>query len=297
MSLNTGQQERDHDCQLKLKEVELREKKLALKEREMQLQLQLKELEVSKAATPVSTESLPTIAPFDVSRQVRLVPPFQEQEVEQIFLHFEKVAANLHWSAEAKTMLLQSVLVGKAREAYSSLSVEQSSDYEIVKREILKAYELVPEAYLLKFWEMKCKGETFLEFAHQKEALFNRWCTSQQIGNSFEKLTQLILLEEFKSCVPVNIKAYLEEQKVEELHRMTTKSLTKVLALFQTVRMLYTLDLGEILVVLFQMRQAGFPTRHGNKNRLAREEECHYDQVLFEHTVNEEGTCFQSVGL
>ena len=219
------EQERDHDCQLKLKELELREKELALQEREMQLQLQLKELEVSKAATPVSTESLPTIAPFDVSRQVRLVPPFQEQEVDKFFRHFEKVAANLHWPAEAKTMLLQSVLVGKAREAYSSLSVEQSSDYEIVKREILKAYELVPEAYRLKFREMKCKeGQTFLEFARQKEALFNRWCTSQQIDNSFEKLKQLILLEEFKSCVPINIKAYLEEQKVEELHRAATLS-------------------------------------------------------------------------
>ena len=115
--------------------------------------------------------------------------------------------------------------MGKAQEAYSSLSVEQSSDYEIVKREILKVYELVPEAYRLKFWEMKCKeGQTFLEFACQKEALFNQWCTSQQIGNSFEKLKQLILLEEFKSCVPVNIKAYLEEQKVEELHRAATLS-------------------------------------------------------------------------
>ena len=54
-------------------------KELALKEREMQLQVQLKELEVSKAVTPVSTESPPTIVPFDVSRQVWLVPPFQEQ--------------------------------------------------------------------------------------------------------------------------------------------------------------------------------------------------------------------------
>ena len=149
--------------------------------------------------------------------QVWLVPPFQEQEVDKFFLHFKKVAANLYWPAEAKTMLLQSVLVGKAREAYSSLSVEQSLDYEFVKGEILKAYELVTEAYRLKFQKMKCKeGQTFLEFSYQKEALFNRWCTSQQIGNSFEKLKQLILLE---SCVPVNIKAYLEEQKVEELHR------------------------------------------------------------------------------
>jgi len=40
-------------------------------------------------------------APFDVSRQVRLVSPFQEQEVDKFFLHFEKVAANLHWPMEA----------------------------------------------------------------------------------------------------------------------------------------------------------------------------------------------------
>ena len=33
-------------------------------------------------------------------------------------------------------MLLQSVLIGKAREVYSALSVEQSSDYSLVKSEI-----------------------------------------------------------------------------------------------------------------------------------------------------------------
>ena len=96
-------------------------------------------------------------------------------------------------------------------------------DYEVVKREILKAYELVPEAYRQQFRESKCKvGQTCMEFAQQKEALFNRSCASQQVGNSFEKLKQLILLEEFKSCVPVKVKTYLEEQKVNELQRAAT---------------------------------------------------------------------------
>ena len=94
---------------------------------------------------------------------------------------------------------------------YSALSVEQSANYEVVKREILKAHELIPEAYCQKFRESKCKeGQTYMEFAQQKEALFNRWCTctAQQAGNSFEKLKQLILLEEFKKCVPVKVKTY-----------------------------------------------------------------------------------------
>ena len=54
--------------------------------------------------------------------------------------------AERHW-----TLLLQSVLIGKAREIYTQLSVEHSSNYDNVKELILKGYELVPEAYRQKF--------------------------------------------------------------------------------------------------------------------------------------------------
>ena len=40
-------------------------------------------------------------------------------------------------------MLLQSVLLGKVREIYTQLSVEQASSYYTVKELILKGYELV----------------------------------------------------------------------------------------------------------------------------------------------------------
>ena len=45
------------------------------------------------------------------------------------------------------TLLLQSVLIGKARGVYTQLSVGQSPSYETVKEMILKSYELVPEVY------------------------------------------------------------------------------------------------------------------------------------------------------
>ena len=158
------EQRLEQEGRIKLKELELQEKELEMKDKEIQLQIKLKELELMKS-TPVSTtESLPATASatpsFDVSRQVRLVPQFQE--VDKFFLHFEKVATSLHWPPESHTMLLQSVLIGKAREVYSALSVEQSANYEVVKREILKAYELVPEAYRQQFRELKCKeGQTY----------------------------------------------------------------------------------------------------------------------------------------
>ena len=88
---------------------------------------------------------------FDVTKHVRLVPPFQEKEVDKyFFLHFEKVEENLKWPREHWTLLLQSVVSGKAQEIYTQLSLEKSSDYDKVNELILKAYELVSEAYRQK---------------------------------------------------------------------------------------------------------------------------------------------------
>ena len=83
---------------------------------------------------------------FDVTKHIRLYPPFQEKEMDKYFLHFEKIAENLKWPKENWTLLLQSVLIGKARELYTQLSVAQASDYDAVKELLLKGYELVPES-------------------------------------------------------------------------------------------------------------------------------------------------------
>ena len=115
---------------------------------------------------------------------------------------------------------MQSIRVGKAQEIYGSLSVEQSSNYEHVKEAILKAYELVPEAYRLKFRNcLKYDSKMHVEFAREKENLFNRFCPSKQLGKDFEKLKQMVLLEEFKDKVRPDIGSHLDEQKVEELQK------------------------------------------------------------------------------
>ena len=124
------------------------------KEKERQYNLRMKELEMQDK---VKTKPLDLGSHFDVTKHIRLVPPFQEKEVDKYFLHFEKVAENLKWPKEHWTLHLQSVVIGKAREIYIQLSLEQSSDYDKVKELIFKAYELVPEAYRQKF--RNCRKE------------------------------------------------------------------------------------------------------------------------------------------
>ena len=193
------------------------ERLLQEKEQERQYNLRMKELEMQDK---VKTKPLDLGTHFDVTKHIRLVPPFQEKEVDKYFLHFEKVAENLKWPKEHWTLLLQSVVIGKAREIYTQLTLEQSSDYDKVKELILKAYELVPEAYRQKFRNCRKENEqTHVEFARTKEQLFDRWYSSKKIGSDYPKLRQLMLVEEFKRCINSDVKSFLDEKEVETLEK------------------------------------------------------------------------------
>ena len=57
----------------------------------------------------------------------------------------------LHWPPEVWSLLLQCKLSWKAQEVVAALSLEDSLLYEVVKTTVLRAYELVPEAYRQRF--------------------------------------------------------------------------------------------------------------------------------------------------
>lgn len=84
---------------------------------------------------------------FDISGNLKLVPRFSERDPDTFFSLFERVADSRRWSDAERTLLLQCTLTGRAQEVYSALTVAESGVYTSVKKAVLKAYELVPEAY------------------------------------------------------------------------------------------------------------------------------------------------------
>ena len=156
---------------------------------------------------------------FDATKHIRLVPQFHEDDADKYFVMFEKVAHSLNWPKDKWVLLLQSVLKGKAQQTYPALSITACESYDTVKEAIKKAYELVPEAYHQQFHELKRKeGLTYVEYARDKETLFDRWCVSREVGANFENLKQLVLVEEFKRSIPSDIRTYLNEKEVTTLH-------------------------------------------------------------------------------
>lgn len=107
---------------------------------------------------------------FVAVKYIKLVPPFREAEVDCYFMTFESIAAKLGWPKDMWGLLLQCNFVGKAQEVCSSLPIAQSLNCEVVKAAVLRAYELVPEAYCQRFRNlMKTAKQTYVEFAQDKK--------------------------------------------------------------------------------------------------------------------------------
>ncbi len=74
----------------------------------------------------------PLVHRFNVNN-LRLLPQFNERDPDTFFLLFERVAKARDWPEADCALMLQCVLSGKAQEAYSSLSLEDSSSYSKIK--------------------------------------------------------------------------------------------------------------------------------------------------------------------
>jgi len=57
----------------------------------------------------------------------------------------------------------------------------------------------------------------YVEFGREKEMLFDRWCLSKNVNKEYVQLRQLVLIENFKNCLPTELKTYIVEQMEESL--------------------------------------------------------------------------------
>lgn len=149
----------------------------------------------------------------DGSANLRFVPKFNERDPDTFFTLFERVATARGWPDAEKILLLQCVLSGKAQEAYSGVCAQDNLTYEDVKSAVLKAYQLTAEAYRQKFrhW-VKGVKQTHVEFVSELTTHFKRWCAAGGI-ETFEQLTDLIILEQFKNTLPGRVVTYLNERE------------------------------------------------------------------------------------
>ena len=175
-------------------EVRLRLRELEIIEKELAIEYKTKEIELHNAKS-MGGPAINVVDPLLMWESISvLCLYFRKPKLINILCTLKRLLlCSLKWPEDVWTVLLQSVLIGKTRGIYSALPVDQSSNYLLVKEAVLKAYELVPEAYRQKF--RKTTKEENQTYAQMKERLSDRWCTSQNVNGEYAKLRQLLLLK------------------------------------------------------------------------------------------------------
>ncbi|XP_061744139.1 uncharacterized protein LOC133543542 [Nerophis ophidion] len=207
------------------------EKEMDLKKGEMDLTVQLEKIKIEQDRLKLMSEGKISgnLSGSSMDSMVKYVPKFDERDPDVFFSLFEQMASDKKWSEEDRTVLLQTVLVGRAREAYLALTPVDRHKYAEVKKAVLKCYELNPEAYRQRFrnWRKRA-NQTHAGVARELSTYFNRWLTSESVS-TYENLRDLLILEQFKNIVPDRIATYINEQKAKSVEEAASLADTFVL--------------------------------------------------------------------
>jgi len=150
----------------------------------------------------VSAQTVPALAPvtpvFRIDTAVKLIPKFNENDIESFLHSFEKIAELNSFPEDKYSAILQVHLTGKALKVFTELPVEDCKDYEKLKAALLTAYAVVPEVYRKRFRnQVKVPSETYPEYAFKLSVHFQRWLESEKAYDNLEKLRDLFQLEQF----------------------------------------------------------------------------------------------------
>lgn len=209
-------QEREHELERE-REYERTRREIELKK----LEIQQEELNHSHAVSMTQLEhpvAAPRTALFRVDAAIKLVPRFNETDVESFLVSFEKIAHLNAWPENKLSAILQAQLTGKALKVFSELSNEDAEDYNTLKAALLTAYAVVPEVYRKRFRKItRYNSETFSDFAFRLSTQFKRWLEGENVYTDIEKLREVLLIEQFRECLDQELTIWLIDQKPNTL--------------------------------------------------------------------------------
>ncbi|KAL8560227.1 hypothetical protein ACOMHN_021721 [Nucella lapillus] len=133
----------------------------------------------------------------DETKNVKIEPLGENDDVDAFVAHFEQVAGLCRWSKASWSSRIIALLKGKAREAVLRLTSTQLTDYDEVKTALLVHFRLDAEAYRKKFRDMRKEGsETFEQALTRMKRWFSLWCKAAKKDETDVDDVKDLLLQE-----------------------------------------------------------------------------------------------------
>ena len=148
--------------------------------------------------------------------------PFDDRDDMDSYLHrFERYAELQNWRRDVWAVYLAALLKGKALDVYARLTPEQSKDYDVLKKALLKRYALTEEGYKAKFYDSKPEpGESPQQFITRLESYFMRWLDLAKVETSYEGVKALMVKERYLATCTKQLELFLRERALTGLEEL-----------------------------------------------------------------------------
>ena len=112
----------------------------------------------------------------DRDRDVKVAKLTDEDDIEAYLTMFERLMRAYEIREEQWAFKLASQLTGKVQKVYAAMAAEEAGDYKLLKKAILRRYDVNEETYRRRFRALKKKSnETNRELVARLEDLAMKW--------------------------------------------------------------------------------------------------------------------------
>ena len=188
----------------------------------LEMQLKLESMRKENAASGVKQE--PLIGPVHSKAKIPKLPEYREEkdDIDAYLQRFERYADSNKWKKEDWALNLSALLHGKGLDTYCRLSPNEANNYDLLKTELLKAYQLTEDGFRSKFKEAKPeKDESAPQFAMRLENYLQRWIDLSSAQKTYPGLADLLLRDQFLEGCSRDMSLFLKERKPKNITAMT----------------------------------------------------------------------------
>ena len=204
-------EKRKHEanCELERQRLELERQKLVLE------QDRLNSPHVNGVTTRHDSKHYPKLPPFKEN----------EDEIDSYLFRFETHAKNCKWPEKEWSSYVMTYLHGEALGIFYNLSRDGPCDYKVLKTRLLYRFRCTKDGFRERFREIKPnENEDMNNFSSRIALVFDRWLELANVGKNFDKLSDLILCEQFMSSVSKDLNTFLKEKRCENLEDMVKEA-------------------------------------------------------------------------
>lgn len=200
-------------------ERENRAKEREEREKERNHEIEMKKLELLANESNTNNDSSDVRAKANCPK----LPSFidYKDDLDSYLNRFERFAKCNNWDKSTWSTSLSALLSGRALDVYSRLSDSVASDYDGLKRALLKRYELTEAGFRNRFRNAKPEqGESPEQFITRLQNYLSRWIELSNTNKDFSSVCDLFTQEQFISACSPDLAVFLKERSPSNLEEV-----------------------------------------------------------------------------